>query len=123
MTRPLIGALLIVVLARFLERRFDTGAPVRLALIGSRQLAGKLADELRANGISGYRVVGYITPDDVEPEPQRGRRRASRGWASWTTSAPWCSRTGSTCSASDRRPRACTCSRRPRGPASTSRSG
>ena len=68
MTAPLLGALLIVLLARFLEHRFDTGAPVRLALIGSRQLAVKLADELRANGIGGYLVVGYITPDGVEPE-------------------------------------------------------
>ena len=70
MASPLVGAILIVVLARFLERRFDTGAPVRLALIGSRHLAIKLADELRANGISGYRVVGYITPDEIEPEPR-----------------------------------------------------
>ena len=78
MAGPLVGALLIVVLARFLERRFDTGAPVRLALIGSRHLAIKLADELRANGISGYRVVGYITPDEVEPEPQPDPRRGRR---------------------------------------------
>jgi lipopolysaccharide/colanic/teichoic acid biosynthesis glycosyltransferase len=70
MVGPLLGALLIVVLARFLERRFDTGAPVRLALIGPRHLAVKLADELRANGISGYRVVGYITPDELESEPE-----------------------------------------------------
>jgi lipopolysaccharide/colanic/teichoic acid biosynthesis glycosyltransferase len=70
MTGPLVGALLIVVLARFLERRFDTGAPVRLAVIGSRQLAAKLSDELRANKISGYQVIGYITADTAEPEPQ-----------------------------------------------------
>jgi hypothetical protein len=69
---PVVGAILIVLLARFLERRFDTGAPVRLALIGPRHLAVKLSDELRANGISGYRVVGYITPDEFEPEPEHG---------------------------------------------------
>ena len=73
MAAPLSGALLIVVLARFLERRFDTGSPVRLAVIGSGQLASKLSDELRANRIGGYRVVGYIsTGGEAEHDEQGG---------------------------------------------------
>jgi lipopolysaccharide/colanic/teichoic acid biosynthesis glycosyltransferase len=78
MTGPLVGALLIVVLARFLERRFASGAPVRLAVIGPRELATKLDDELRANGIATYRVVGYITPDRRWPKP-----RAANDEISW----------------------------------------
>ena len=46
------------------------------------------------------------------PLARRARRRPRRS----------CSPTASTCSGWGRRPRACTCSRRPRGPASTSRS-
>lgn len=70
LVRPLVGALVIVVLARFLERRFAAGAPIRTAVIGPRELATKLDDELRANGIGTYRVVGYITPDPRWPRPR-----------------------------------------------------
>ncbi len=58
---PLIGALLIVVMARFLETRFNTGSPVRLALIAPQELASKLDHELRASRIHNFRLVGYIT--------------------------------------------------------------
>jgi len=61
---PLMGALVIVVMARFLEMRFDTGSPVRLALIAPRELALKLDGELRASRIRTFRLVGYITVDD-----------------------------------------------------------
>ena len=77
MVAPLVGALLIVALGRYLESRFAIHAPVRLAVIGPRELAEKLAEELRANGIGTYRVVGYLTPEN------RGRGSLVDGEIPW----------------------------------------
>jgi lipopolysaccharide/colanic/teichoic acid biosynthesis glycosyltransferase len=66
----LVGAWLIVALGIWLESAFDRDRPIRLALIGSRELAKKLAAEMREMRVRDYIIVGYVGP---EPEPQPDR--------------------------------------------------
>lgn len=63
----LIGAWLIVGFGMWLESAFDRDRPIRLALIGSRELAKKLAAEMREIRVRDYIIVGYVGP---EPEPK-----------------------------------------------------
>ena len=63
----LISAWLIVGFGMWLEASFDRDRPIKLAVIGSRELAQKLAVEMRQVGIRGFVVVGYVSP---EPEPR-----------------------------------------------------
>jgi lipopolysaccharide/colanic/teichoic acid biosynthesis glycosyltransferase len=63
---PLLGTELVVLMAMVLEAHFDTQRPVRLAIYGQRELADKLAAEMRISSIRTYRVLGYIAE---EPEP------------------------------------------------------
>jgi lipopolysaccharide/colanic/teichoic acid biosynthesis glycosyltransferase len=64
---PLVGAWLIVGFGMWLESAFDRDRPIRLALIGSRELAKKLAAEMREMRVRDYIIVGYVGP---EPPPQ-----------------------------------------------------
>jgi lipopolysaccharide/colanic/teichoic acid biosynthesis glycosyltransferase len=66
----LVGAWLIVGFGMWLEASFDRDRPIRLALIGSRELAKKLAAEMREMRVREYIIVGYVGP---EPEPQPDR--------------------------------------------------
>jgi lipopolysaccharide/colanic/teichoic acid biosynthesis glycosyltransferase len=65
----LVGAWLIVGLGIWLERSFDADRPIRLAVIGSRELAAKLAAEMRQLRVRDYVVVGFIGVDEPPPEP------------------------------------------------------
>jgi lipopolysaccharide/colanic/teichoic acid biosynthesis glycosyltransferase len=67
---PLFGAWLIVGFGMWLESSFDRDRPIRLALIGSRELAKKLAAEMREMRVREYIIVGYVGP---EPAPQPDR--------------------------------------------------
>jgi len=66
----LIAAWLIVGFGTWLESSFDRDRPIRLALIGSRDLARKLAKEMRDMRVRDYVLVGYVGP---EPPPQPDR--------------------------------------------------
>jgi lipopolysaccharide/colanic/teichoic acid biosynthesis glycosyltransferase len=65
MLSSLLGAWLITLLGILLDRRFDAKAPVRLAVIGGRDLAKKLALELDESNIRGFSVIGFIAPGPV----------------------------------------------------------
>jgi exopolysaccharide biosynthesis polyprenyl glycosylphosphotransferase len=71
---PVLGAWLITAVAVRLQSRFDSSRELRMAAIGSAELARGLASELKAAGVRGYRVVGYVSADDGSP-PESGVRR------------------------------------------------
>jgi lipopolysaccharide/colanic/teichoic acid biosynthesis glycosyltransferase len=62
----LLGSWVIIALGMWIEAAFDRDRPIRLALIGSAELASKLAAEMRETKIRGYVIVGHIGP---EPAP------------------------------------------------------
>jgi lipopolysaccharide/colanic/teichoic acid biosynthesis glycosyltransferase len=63
-----IGAWLIVALGMWLEAGFNADRPIRLAVIGSRDLARKLAGEMRQLRVRDYVVIGYVGPESP-PDP------------------------------------------------------
>ena len=69
MVAPVLGAVMIVILARFLESRFDAGSPVRLAVVGPGDLAGRLAGELSTSKIRAHKVVGWLSEEPGPPPP------------------------------------------------------
>ena len=68
MASALLGAWAITLLGILLDRRFDTRAPVRMAVIGGPDLAKKLSLELKETGVRGFRVIGFIGPGPVVPD-------------------------------------------------------
>lgn len=62
----LFSAWIIIAFGMWIEASFDTDRPVRLALIGSAELATKLATEQRETRVRDYLIVGHIGP---EPAP------------------------------------------------------
>jgi lipopolysaccharide/colanic/teichoic acid biosynthesis glycosyltransferase len=69
MLPSLLGAWLITLFGILLDRRFDAEAPVRLAVIGGRELARKLALELEESKIRGFSVIGFIAPGPIPAAP------------------------------------------------------
>jgi exopolysaccharide biosynthesis polyprenyl glycosylphosphotransferase len=55
-----IGAVLISLVAMWLEDRFLYDRPIRIGVIGPGILSQRLAAELAENGIRSYKVVGYL---------------------------------------------------------------
>lgn len=62
----LIGAWIVIAFGMWMEASFDKNRPIRLALIGSAELATKLVTEMRGMKVGGYVIVGHIGP---EPTP------------------------------------------------------
>jgi exopolysaccharide biosynthesis polyprenyl glycosylphosphotransferase len=62
----LVAGVLMTLVAAPLENRFESGAPIRLAVIGPSTFADRLDAELSETGIRGYSVVGYL---DVGADP------------------------------------------------------
>lgn len=60
-----VAVALILPLAMWLESSFDSDRPVRLAVLGSADLARKLSAEMRQLRVRGYVVVGFIGPEPV----------------------------------------------------------
>jgi len=58
-----IAVALILPLAMWLESSFDSDRPMRLAVLGSSDLARKLSAEMRQLRVRGYVVVGFIGPE------------------------------------------------------------
>jgi exopolysaccharide biosynthesis polyprenyl glycosylphosphotransferase len=67
----LLGAVGITLLAALLENRFQSDAPIRMAVIGPADFTAKLASELAEGQIRGYRVIGYL--DDEASSEQEAR--------------------------------------------------
>ena len=65
---PVVGAWIVTAFASWSIARFESVRQVRLAVIGSEEIALGLDDELRTAGISAYKVVGWLSdsPKAVE---------------------------------------------------------
>jgi lipopolysaccharide/colanic/teichoic acid biosynthesis glycosyltransferase len=65
---PVVGAWIVTAFASWSIARFESVRQVRLAVIGSEEIALGLDDELRTAGISAYTVVGWLSdsPKAVE---------------------------------------------------------
>jgi lipopolysaccharide/colanic/teichoic acid biosynthesis glycosyltransferase len=59
-----IGAVLISLLAMWLEDRFLFDRPIRIGVIGPGIFTQRLAAELAENGVRSYEVVGYVDEQD-----------------------------------------------------------
>jgi lipopolysaccharide/colanic/teichoic acid biosynthesis glycosyltransferase len=64
---PVLGAWLLVAIGAWLARGFNRGRRVRLAVLGSADFMRGLSAEIDASGVTGYSVVGCITPDRRGP--------------------------------------------------------
>jgi exopolysaccharide biosynthesis polyprenyl glycosylphosphotransferase len=64
----LVGALVTTVMAAILEDKFQTDAPIRLAVIGPAEFTAKLSSELGEARIRAYRVVGYLDEERGSPD-------------------------------------------------------
>jgi lipopolysaccharide/colanic/teichoic acid biosynthesis glycosyltransferase len=68
-----LGAWIVVAIGLWLVRRFDRGRRVRLAVIGTSEFMWGLSAEIEASGVTGYSVLGAITPDR-RARPRQGPR-------------------------------------------------
>lgn len=76
MFTPVVGAWIVTAFATWSIARFESVRQVRLAVIGSEEIALGLDDELSTAGISAYKVIGWLsdTPKAaarVDGSPQR----------------------------------------------------
>jgi exopolysaccharide biosynthesis polyprenyl glycosylphosphotransferase len=69
---PLAGAWIATAVAAALNRQFQSARQIRIALIGSPGIAIGLDYELRAAGIRGYRVIGWIGDDNQAGQSDGG---------------------------------------------------
>jgi lipopolysaccharide/colanic/teichoic acid biosynthesis glycosyltransferase len=67
---PVLGAWAVVAIGAWLVRGFHRDRRVRLAVLGSAEFMRGLSAEIETSGVTGYSVVGCITPD------RRGRPRS-----------------------------------------------
>ncbi|MEK6277520.1 MAG: sugar transferase [Actinomycetota bacterium] len=61
MFMPVVGAWLVLAFATWLTGRFESDRKVRIAVIGSEEIALGLDEELRAADIRAYEVVGWLS--------------------------------------------------------------
>jgi lipopolysaccharide/colanic/teichoic acid biosynthesis glycosyltransferase len=64
---PVLGAWAMVAIGAWLVRRFHREHRVRLAVLGTAEFMWGLSAEIDASGVTGYSVVGCITPDRRGP--------------------------------------------------------
>ena len=69
---PIVGAWLVTAFATFSTGRFESVRQVRLAVIGSEEIALGLDEELRTAGIRAYKVVGWLSDADTGVERPTG---------------------------------------------------
>src|SRR4051812_43150760 len=62
-----LGSIVTTLIAASLEDRFQSDAPIRLAVIGPASFTEKLTSELREARIRGYRVVGHLDEAGATP--------------------------------------------------------
>ena len=74
MVVPVIGAWIVTAFAAWTTFRFESSRQVRVAIIGSQDLAMGLARELKNAGIRSHVVVGWLTEGRPTSEPGRGQR-------------------------------------------------
>src|SRR5882757_9125967 len=60
---PVLGAWMVVAIGVWLVRRFHRGRGVRLAVVGTAEFMSSLSTEIESTGLTGYSVIGCITPD------------------------------------------------------------
>jgi lipopolysaccharide/colanic/teichoic acid biosynthesis glycosyltransferase len=66
----LCSAIATTVMAAWLENRFESDRPVRLAVIGPAPFTEKLTSELTESGLRGYEVAGHLDEEPASPDPQ-----------------------------------------------------
>jgi exopolysaccharide biosynthesis polyprenyl glycosylphosphotransferase len=67
----LLGAVITTLMAALLENRFESDAPIRMAVIGPAAFTAKLQSELEEARIRGYRVIGYLEEQAASEQPAR----------------------------------------------------
>lgn len=73
---PVVGAWLVTAFATWSTGRFESVRQVRLAVIGSEEIALGLDEELRTAGINAYKVVGWLSESETVVDRQAdGPRR------------------------------------------------
>jgi exopolysaccharide biosynthesis polyprenyl glycosylphosphotransferase len=75
LSAAVVGAIVIASVGRWIQVRFETARPVRVAIVGSHWLARSLARELRLAGVDEYSVVGWISPGESPADRVNGIRR------------------------------------------------
>ena len=72
---PVVGAWLVTAFATWSTARFESVRQVRLAVIGSEEIALGLDEELRTAGIRAYKVVGWLSDGASSVERSGGGPR------------------------------------------------
>jgi exopolysaccharide biosynthesis polyprenyl glycosylphosphotransferase len=72
---PIVGAWLVTAFASWNTNRFESVRQVRLAVIGSAEIALGLDEELRTADIRAYKVVGWLSDSPSSVETESGPRR------------------------------------------------
>ena len=67
-----LGAIVTTLMGAFLEDRFESEAPIRLAVLGPASFTEKLASELKEARIRGYRVIGHLD-EEARSDTAAGR--------------------------------------------------
>jgi lipopolysaccharide/colanic/teichoic acid biosynthesis glycosyltransferase len=75
MVVPIIGTGLITMLGSVLSDRLRSHRPVRIAVVGTAELAGSLAVELAIARIRGFEVAGWVGPHDADRGGDSGLQR------------------------------------------------
>ena len=71
---PVVGAWLVTAFATWSTSRFESVRQVRLAVIGSEEIALGLDEELGIAGINAYKVVGWLSDNQPLERSQDGPR-------------------------------------------------
>jgi hypothetical protein len=69
---PIVGAWIVTAFATWSTSRFESVRQVRLAVIGSEEIALGLDEELRTAGISAYQVIGWLSDNPTPVERSEG---------------------------------------------------
>lgn len=69
---PVVGAWLVTAFATWSTGRFESVRQVRLAVIGSEEIALGLDEELQTAGIRAYKVVGWLSDSETVGERPEG---------------------------------------------------
>jgi exopolysaccharide biosynthesis polyprenyl glycosylphosphotransferase len=72
---PVIGAWLVTAFASWSTARFESVRQVRLAVIGSEEIALGLDEELRTAGLKAYQVIGWLSDAGTSVQRPEGSPR------------------------------------------------
>jgi exopolysaccharide biosynthesis polyprenyl glycosylphosphotransferase len=69
---PIVGAWIVTAFAAWSTSRFESVRQVRLAVIGSEEIALGLDEELRTAGIRAYNVIGWLSDNPTSVQRSEG---------------------------------------------------